>query len=277
MRPDIKAWQKSVHSQINCEACHVKPGLVNLLVQKVRNLKEPYLFFTRTYELPINAEGHVYQDIESENCLQCHNPKNRKATPSHGIKINHLIHLKNEIHCPICHNRVAHPQEYKFDITEKQDVVYEDNLLMPHCMECHNGEKAPRECEKCHTPDFELKPMNHDKSWLSKHGKQAQDDKEPCLLCHWEKQFCINCHGMDMPHPDTWKSTHSELGKKQPADCQKCHGEQDFCNNCHHKAPDPKLTWIEQHFKVVKEKGSADCINCHEQTFCAACHVRINQ
>jgi len=91
------------------------------------------------------------------------------VTTGPGIIIDHDAHMKKNISCTLCHNRVAHPGYGE----------YEDFMTMEACFRCHVQEpdgkkehvpeelaatynfKAPGKCEACHPKDFQLKPADH--------------------------------------------------------------------------------------------------------------------
>jgi hypothetical protein len=286
----IIAYDNSAHNNVHCMSCHmpVNADPVTFVLHKATALGELYLTVTDNFELPLNHGSHLAQDehhMGSEQCTQCHSD-NREITPSEGIIINHAIHEENDVHCTMCHNRVAHPED--FELTLAGNEKHDDFMKMIACYRCHGLEddaEAPGECSACHPDDFELKPGNHfEPAFYERggesggHAELAQEDFEYCDTCHLSTEFCTACHGVDMPHPDDFSEGHGEKGQTDPAVCANCHGTDaggtEFCNTCHHDPPDPAVTWIAQHFDVVRETGAAACFECHDPTFCAACHVR---
>jgi hypothetical protein len=100
-----------------------------------------------------------------------------------------------------------------------------------------------------------------------------------CSTCHLLEEFCVGCHGLEMPHPAGFEEGHGDTGRETPEICANCHatdagGGTEFCNACHHDAGDPSQPWIPQHFGVVRDQGAEGCFECHNPTFCAECHVR---
>jgi nitrate/TMAO reductase-like tetraheme cytochrome c subunit len=304
MRPYIEAWKKSSHAKVTCYGCHGHPGLINWLLGKAKNLKEPYLHITNKFEKPINAKSHYSLEMENEVCEYCHSMEKRKVTPSRGIKIDHEKHMEKEIKCTRCHNRVAHRlvKHYKGEEEAKAAQIvaagtvikagaYPDRLKMRYCMECHTGgkggRKGPRKCSACHTKDFDLKPKTHkvkgfvwpivaDKRAL--HPQIFKKDSKYCWSCH-KKDFCIGCHKIEIPHPKkNWvkgKNEHSLIGRSKPQVCLNCHRQPNFCASCHHKWFEPaKGPWIKQHFTTVRRTGAFTCFDCHGPTYCAHCHTR---
>lgn len=287
----ITAYNASSHNKISCMACHmpVNSDPITFVLHKAKALGELYKTVTNTYELPLNPESEVAEEMEPRQCTQCHGD-NRPITPSVGIIINHKVHADNDVTCTMCHNRVAHPEDFELKLAGNKK--HEDFMKMEACFRCHGFEKdskAPGACDRCHPKNFELKPENHfEKGFYTKggdssgHAKLKKDEPDYCKMCHVESKFCVDCHGIVMPHPADFQKNHGEVGKKSPAVCANCHakgganmqGGLEFCNSCHHKQGDPTKPWIPQHFKVVAKTGAQPCFDCHKSTFCAECHVR---
>lgn len=310
----IIAYDASSHSEVSCMACHmpVGAGPITFLLHKAEALGEAYLTVTNTFHLPLNEGSHLAlsEHMPSDQCTQCHTD-NREITPGQGIIINHSIHAENDVDCTWCHNRVAHPED--FELTLPGNAKHDDFMEMTACFRCHGfgpEAAAPGACEKCHPPDFELKPESHfvagfyqefgDSSGHAALGREeasrtaevaapeeaGHGDELPsvesinyCSTCHRLDRFCVDCHGLEMPHPTGFDQGHGDRGRDSPDVCANCHGTAagggtEFCNNCHHKAGDPALPWIPQHFEVVRESGAQACFECHNPTFCAECHVR---
>ncbi len=292
----ITAYRRSTHSQVSCMACHmpVNADPFTFVIHKAEKLGELYLMVTKDYHLPLNAESHLAQseDMPSEQCTQCHS-ENRKITPRKGIIINHEIHEKKKIQCTMCHNRVAHIEDFELKLrdpnTGEKNQKHDDFMEMIACFRCHGLEseaKAPGACSACHPKDFELRPASHLRSgFYTKFGDSKghtdlkKERPDYCRICHLEKRFCSDCHGLQMPHPKDFTGGHGDLGKKKAAVCANCHGRGAkgtlFCDACHHKEADPTVPWIRQHFEFVRRDGAKACLeSCHDPTFCAHCHVR---
>ncbi len=107
-----------------------------------------------------------------------------------------------------------------------------------------------------------------------------------CSTCHIESQFCMDCHGMEMPHPTEFaEKTHPDLVASSMEKCVMCHTEADpfFCDSCHHgTASDWEFqtdaAWEqEQHAAAVRQNGVPGCLGqCHEIAFCQECHTALN-
>jgi nitrate/TMAO reductase-like tetraheme cytochrome c subunit len=264
MKVAYNSWEKSPHQGINCLSCHVEPGFLNLLIDKVKASKELFLHFTGGYEKPINKGSELSKELPSENCLSCHPEQGKKSSLS--VMIDHRPHLKEGLNCAYCHNRVGHPQV-------KQ---YSERMNMNFCLDCHKKKKGPIRCEACHPEGFKLTPVSHqDKNWKNKHGKEAKESLKPCLYCHYNKKaFCDRCHKLEMPHPGGWLSAHKE-NRSLFKLCSRCHTDPYYCEKCHHPGySPPREKWRAVHKRVVRQKGSSWCFKCHKSNaFCNRCHL----
>lgn len=299
----ITAYQHSTHNKVSCMSCHepVNANPITFTLKKAKALGELVLTVTNNYELPLNAESHLAENEEemgAEQCTQCHNLDTRVITASEGIIINHAIHEENDIHCTMCHNRVAHVEDFDLALvdpkTGEPNTRHEDFMLMEGCYRaegCHGLEtsyRAPGECSACHPADFPLMPENHEELGFysqggdsSGHWKLNEERPGYCRTCHVESEFCVGCHGVVMPHPEDFSVDHGTAGKADPAVCANCHAKGtdagaesfEFCNSCHHEGSDPTVGWIPQHYVAVREQGAQACFECHNPTFCAECHV----
>ncbi|MDI6901130.1 MAG: cytochrome c3 family protein [Anaerosomatales bacterium] len=300
----IMAYDRSSHNKVSCMSCHepVNADPITFTFYKAKALGELVLTVTNNYELPLNAESHLAEDehhMGSAQCTQCHALDTRVVTPSEGIIIDHAVHEENDIHCTMCHNRVAHPEDFELTLTDPKtgepNRKHEDFMEMKGCYRaegCHGleaGYRAPGECSACHPADFELKPENHLVAGFytpggdsSGHWQLKEEEPDYCRICHLEQTFCTDCHGVEMPHPAGFTDDHGAVGTERPEVCANCHARgaertdptsTEFCNACHHPDADPTQPWIPQHWQVVRESGAEACFECHDPVFCARCHV----
>jgi hypothetical protein len=271
----IIAYESSSHSEISCLACHmpVEADTITFLIHKVEaGVSGGINTVGNTYEMPLNPGSKLALETKympEKQCTQCHS-KNRKVTPSPGILIDHAIHSEKGIACTVCHNRVAHPENFELTLKTvkgEPSKKHPDYMKMQYCYRCHDleGKKtAPGTCSSCHTPDFPLKPANHLAAdfYPKGHAEMAKLDEEQmaerekeyeelgakveekkgdpnllkpvsyCGSCHIKSKFCDSCHGMEIPHPEEFKTkSHPEVFKTQAAKCVMCHG-------------DNKVTWF---------------------------------
>ncbi len=336
----ITAYDNSSHSKVSCMACHmpVNADPFTFILHKGEALGELILTVSNDFEIPLNGTSHLAMDghlMGSKQCTQCHS-SNRVITASEGIIIDHEVHEEAEVHCTVCHNRVAHNEDgIEFiNIDPETDVLnvgHNDFMEMTACFRCHSLESdalAPGACRACHSPDFELKPDSHFEGDFYPgghaelalaefgHGEDAEgeegheeaaedgeahegegidlhtlpsvDEVNYCSTCHVIDQFCMNCHGMEMPHPEEFKggedATHPSIAAEKFDKCELCHApaETSFCDSCHHGDAvdweyDAAIVWQTQHAASVSTNGVAGCLDkCHEVKFCSDCHTALN-
>ena len=82
--------------------------------------------------------------MPSTQCTQCHSD-NRVVTASDGIIIDHVVHEENEVHCTVCHNRIAHNEtDMTFVNTDpttgELNEGHPDFMMMTACFRCHSLE-----------------------------------------------------------------------------------------------------------------------------------------
>lgn len=299
----IIAYNRSSHNKISCMACHmpVNADPVTFMIHKVKALGELYTTVTDAYELPLNAESEVAKEMPSDQCTQCHS-NNREFTYSNGIVMDHEIHAAKGVNCTLCHNRVAHKEDFSLTLAanadpKQQNKKHENWMSMEACFRCHNldptkkgleGLNAPGKCSVCHPTDFDLKPVNHSIASFETSGHPALAEEkglEYCYMCHDQKTFCNACHGMPMPHSEEFKTkTHGAVSQEKGklAKCEMCHEQTKtkFCDKCHHGTKsnwtyDTKQSWVVQHPDAIAKAGSTKaCMTCHNANFCADCHTK---
>ena len=174
----MRTYDLGPHVMVNCLSCHepVNADPITFAYYKAKaGIIGAYQLYTNTNETPLNPESHLALNevhMGSEQCTQCHS-ENRVITPSEGIIIDHAVHEEKEIHCTVCHNRTAHPEDnYEMICLDPQtgevSEKHADFMTMTACFRCHTltepppeGMKAPGACASCHPASFDLKPANH--------------------------------------------------------------------------------------------------------------------
>lgn len=305
----IIAYEHSTHSEISCMACHmpVNADPITFVLHKMEALLELYMTVTDKYELPLNAESLVSLEMKAKQCTQCHNLKNREVTPSPGIKIDHEAHDTIELPCTVCHNRIAHKEDFELTLKDPntgENHKHPDYMTMTACFRCHSLEKdaaAPGACAACHSPEFQLKPASHgEKDFYPKgHAEMAKEMKAESaeaaaehakeLAANGEKAEPVsevleaqkNAKGEEAAHGEgvVWEKLPTV---KSVFYCSTCHTEQ-FCSNCHgmempHSAAfmEPKDAKDPAGHPVIAKKLAAKCVMCHGDNkkthFCDSCH-----
>ncbi|PKQ15431.1 MAG: hypothetical protein CVT67_09425 [Actinobacteria bacterium HGW-Actinobacteria-7] len=299
----IVAYQHSSHSHVSCMACHmpVNSSPVTFMLHKAEALGELYLTVTDNFELPLNAESEVSLTMAPTQCTQCHDLATRVITPSRGILINHKAHSEVNAACTVCHNRVAHREDFELvgkDPKTKTTSKHTDFMSMTACFRCHGLEKgaaAPGRCTACHTSDFDLKPASHKQAdfFPSGHADLAKEMKAEAEKAAAEGEGgAESATKADVPQViaaqrNTAADDHANIGEELPKVesifyCSTCHTDQ-FCTNCHgmempHSAEFKKPKDVKDpagHPALSKTKA-AKCVQCHGDNskthFCDSCH-----
>lgn len=280
----IIAYQRSSHAEISCMACHMPPNAnpIVFILHKAEALGELYLTVTDNFELPLNGESHIALTMGSDQCTQCHNMVNRVVTPSPGIKMDHEVHAEINAACTVCHNRVGHREDFELTLSNPEskggepNKKHQDFMKMTACFRCHSladGAAAPGACSKCHTPEFDLKPANHDdKEFLPKgHAEMAKE-----ALAAVEAAASGDHGEGEGEGGEATEEEHSLLGT-----------EKAYASGGGELAPVP-LAEVPQVIAAQRSHGSDPhasigaslpnvesvnyCDTCHKPSFCDGCH-----
>jgi hypothetical protein len=297
----IVAYEHSSHSKISCMACHmpVNANPIIFLLHKAEALGELAQTVTNNYELPLNAESEVSLTMTSDKCTQCHNLETRKVSPDPGLKINHAAHTEKKIDCTICHNRIAHNEDFNLTLKNPKsgepNTKHENFMEMTACFRCHGQEQgapAPGACSACHTPGFELKPPSHlaPGFFPGKHGELAKVSQEKVAETLKETGQSV-VTGERKAEFESASRQEGNKGKETIGQilppvgaifyCGTCHKEQ-FCNDCHgtpmphsEEFKKPKAVDDPKGHPVISKQIPAKCVECHtkaEPNFCNKCH-----
>ncbi len=283
----ILAYERSVHSEVSCMACHmpVNSDPITFILHKAEALGELYLTVTGNYELPLNGSSHVALSMSSEQCTQCHNLERRTVTPSPGILIDHEVHGTADVTCAICHNRVAHVEDFELTLkdptTGEANRPHADFMSMTACFRCHSqgetpegGLEAPGACAACHPAGFELKPKSHFEEgfYPAGHAKLASEETSRV------REFAA--HEGDEAQHEAAERSHGGGGGVGEAlvklealnECYTCHAEK-FCSDCHGLPMPHPEDFSEGHGDLGK-KDPKVCATCHGDAdrFCDECH-----
>lgn len=113
------------------------------------------------------------------------------------------------------------------------------------CHHCHNNPQSPSskaarfKCTTCHKNLLQVRPENHNLSWIERHQSIAKQDKQYCYKCH-KSFFCTECHqNRDFVnkrmHSRNFRYYHSIEARSNPRTCTNCH-QKTFCKDCHAKS-----------------------------------------
>ncbi|MBS3957052.1 MAG: NapC/NirT family cytochrome c [Clostridiales bacterium] len=290
----IIAFNRSSHSNVSCMACHMKVNAdpITFVLHKAEALGELYLTATNKFSLPLNPTSHLALDAKymgSEQCTQCHNLATRPVTPSPGIIIDHDVHSEAEIHCTVCHNRVAHREDFELTLTDpntgEPNRKHENFMLMTACFRCHTlisespgGIVAPGACEACHTPGFELRPDSHFEEGFYPRGHadlalaeleqeaQAADGDGSAYAAEEETL------GPDAP---MYKRLAQLPAVAEIDYCSTCHVTDTFCGGCHGMEMPHPVEFVEKTHSESAASQPEKCMMCHtsvDPAFCDSCH-----
>ncbi len=261
MQPEYATWEASAHSQIGCVDCHIEPGIVNLVKDKLGAMVQVYMHVTKSYASPI--EYPATKEIPNTVCLKCHSA-NRQYSPSGDIIVPHAKHIANGVQCVDCHKGVTHGLVSERGVSKASTIPFDkwtaavgtqemvpkfSNPRMDTCITCHIKRGVSTNCTACHS-EIGIPASHKDQTaWKVSHGKSAETDINTCDKCH--------SYGFVEPLGNK-KLTVDEYARDNV-----------FCLNCHTKRPPnhgnkDDETWISGHSAVVKSKGIENCLACHD-------------
>ncbi len=134
MVPAATSWRTSSHRSIACVTCH-EDSPIDAALSRTRHLAR---FVASGGELRTRAT------VSSMQCMRCH-PEvatSREPTTAHGLRVVHVHFNRAGTACTDCHIESGH--------------VKDDRCAprrMASCLVCHDGARAPSECDGCHLDD----------------------------------------------------------------------------------------------------------------------------
>jgi nitrate/TMAO reductase-like tetraheme cytochrome c subunit len=155
MRPSYYTWKVTSHNKFGCLKCHTDIKWGSFI----------YKHWKSAIANPVEKNGIIPDGV----CRSCHAPSQRNISPPGDVIFPHELHVVKQIDCVDCHNNVAHllasdyiKKEYSdkqktfdpaaFDEKQAKQLIKKGNqILMPVCMRCHNGEMATEACKDCHS------------------------------------------------------------------------------------------------------------------------------
>lgn len=148
--PYYYTWLVTSHNQFGCLKCHKD---IKIMTFAYKHLKGAV-----AYKFPLEKKRIIANDV----CQGCHT-NNRSVSPPGDVIFPHQLHVVKQIDCVDCHSNVTHlnvsdyiAKTKDFDVaafneTQARKLIQKDNeILMPVCMRCHNGEMATKACNACH-------------------------------------------------------------------------------------------------------------------------------
>lgn len=277
----ITAYNRSTHSRVSCMACHmpVNADPITFVLHKAEALGELYLTLTDNFELPLNGESHVALEMKSEQCTQCHNLGKRSVTPASGILIDHDAHAKEGVTCAVCHNRVAHREDFTLKLKDPESGVpnakHAEFMSMTACFRCHEQTpegRAPGACSACHTKDFELKPASHREKGFYPEGHADLAQLEQSRTAEVREAASHEATGEAAKEGEGGEGVLELASVDTVNECSTCHSEK-FCTDCHGVPMPHPADFKQQHGKLGK-RNPKSCSLCHgdPKRFCDECH-----
>lgn len=257
----VAASASSPHSSTGCVACHA-PGVSGRVALSWAEL-------TRMVPgalVGAKPSGPVLE-TSRDACLTCHEDVLAGLTSgTGGYKINHATCAPGAT-CDSCHSTTAHGAATRW----KRQPIMED------CTSCHTRKGASVECATCHTGRDRKErvavgpwQVTHGPNWQQTHGLGALDS---CVTCH-PRDYCVRCHGVEVPHPATFGSEHGQAAIADRASCTVCHKSAALCDSCHGVAMPHADGYLKIHSTEAKSIDNPRCMRCHSVLDCVRCHER---
>ena len=82
MEPFINSWEHSTHAKFGCDKCHVKPGLINHVVNSVVVSKNVYLNYIGKATMPAQIRSATNDELPADR-LSHHQPQRVDVGRSH--------------------------------------------------------------------------------------------------------------------------------------------------------------------------------------------------
>lgn len=269
MTPEADTWKVSSHSQIECKACHIQPGIINYAKAKMNGLVQVYQKVTNSYTAPIQIKDPIPNSV----CEECHNMKDTIVTLPGDLVFNHDTHLTKGVACVTCHYGVVHGDIADRNVTFKSDYSKWNETLakqemtvnftepqMQDCIQCHQEDGVSTACKTCHSTG--MKPATHnDPNWISgEHGKLAEQDIQQCNTCH-QYMSTSPIPGVQTKSPS--QQFLSGSSKNSSISAQDYAKENTFCATCHAIKPaSHDSNWINNH-GALASKDEQQCLACH--------------
>ncbi|MDP4084437.1 MAG: NapC/NirT family cytochrome c [Bacillota bacterium] len=292
MQPEYATYSESVHKNINCVKCHDKPGIQNIIPNKVRLIKEVYTHFTG---VPKQIVVKNLDDVPTENCLQCHT-KTKLVKATGDLIVNHPGHiLKDEIPCITCHAGISHGKiaARGLNIAENRSKITQLNAVeimakkdvkpnMGTCIDCHDkvnhGEKPWKD------NNYVIPPLTQNSTIIGVTDNIAQDQKtQELILQAIGKQKanvkismgCKTCHkivNIPIVHKNMdWQVNHGNMAMQELDKCLTCHQDSKWVK----AVPKENVTSIVDSGNQ-KANYITNYLQVKEQSrvnqFCKACH-----
>ncbi len=206
-----------------CSDCHNKP--VKGDFNKVED--HPKIFVCKDCHSQLVADFETRPHNNYVECRTCHLFHKEDET------IGRIYKNGNAKFCLLCHEKKSFKDdsyppkiEWPSHIDKLGYIQKSDEKI---CLNCHADQIHKMVLEKLKSP--------HSSNWRLIHktfalNKSTKTINSSCSSCH-KKDFCFDCHKVEIPHPADFSDNHYEfVQKKGRGLCYNCHAK-DFCTTCH--------------------------------------------
>jgi nitrate/TMAO reductase-like tetraheme cytochrome c subunit len=309
MAPEHVTFQASAHNEIKCTQCHIEPGAKNLVVHKVKSLKEVYYHIVGPPDPIVQTVA-----VTNESCEQCHS-RNRLVTATGDLIVNHKEHVEKGIPCISCHSGVAHAKIVERGINgsatyaawtkENAKKLMGREYEKPNmgtCIDCHeqvnqgkepwkdtayilpeHGDSKGKGAAEEETTAFketpEMKagvlernlPENTQKTILEALGQQQTDVKlsMECITCHQQIKVPENHDKND------WSNKHGNTAVEQLQECLNCHKNSLWVKTLERQDIKTLLTDTKQPIVNNSKDGHSVTRATSSNYFCYVCHATM--
>lgn len=287
MQPEVATHSVSVHKNVSCVQCHDKPGIQNIIPNKVQLLKEVYVHFTG---VPNQITVKSPNDVPSENCLQCHS-KTKLVKATGDLIVNHPGHiLKDGIPCITCHAGISHGKiaarglntaanRDNFTVANAKKIMAEQDVMpnMGTCIDCHD--KVNKGQQPWKDADYVLPPINQ----TTNSAAQNEQTQQLILEAIGKKNTknlkismsCKTCHKIvNIPkvhnNPD-WQVNHGTEALKDLNTCLTCHQDSKWVKAVPKESMITALTGGNQQVKQTSNINQ-EIQEIRANEFCNTCH-----
>jgi hypothetical protein len=283
------SWETSTHSEVNCLACHLQPGLTGYVKGKINGLAQAVDCMVGRIGTKANAT------VVDASCMrpECHTIEELESAKIDfgGIRFTHTRHVAKavdgiEISCGTCHSHYEGAEHFSVN----KEVCFtchflkagEDGqkLVQTTCLDCH---EVPNKVIKRglmtvnHAEFVSYKASCEDSCHKRQIEKTSRVPETMCLNCHsftkdkkatsvelhemhtaGEKVECFACHENVQHGPTETDSIASAM-----IDCRNCHGDTHSVQGRIYSDTQHPMGGINDRVLSPMFLSHVDCRGCH--------------